>query len=323
MNFKEIKPLSSIKYEFKGSQKYGVPPLYLKGMFSTVLHPNSNEPSTFIGFINGKNKAEKLSVFFTNTDKVVIENYSKRFHREGDDIFININHLSATRMPANISGSLKQICTQHAKYCEKKRLIKELEKEEKKEMNKFDSLFRESNAKYQKELKDDVSQYSPRDHIEKMIAFVSSQTRMRWASMGDSDFTMLSEIETRISFDALPNGFHGYREYDGQAMLDTPDNATEVIIGYLKKLSQRTGYSHIDAKKLYNGFNELNNSVKKDKYKTFDVEFMATLSESGKNDETANIDFGFTFEVKEFSENTHTELITFMSKYKDLVNSLN
>lgn len=323
MNFKEIKPLSSIKYEFKGSQKYGLPPLYLKGMFSTVLPPKSNEPSTFIGFINGKNKAEKLNVFFTNTDKVVIENHTKRFHREGDVIFININHLSATRMPANISGSLKQICTQHAKYCEKKRLIKELEKEEQKEMNKFDSLFRESNAKYQKELKDDVSQYSPRDHIEKMIALVSSQTRMRWTSMSDSDFTMLREIETRISFNALPNGFHGYREYDGQAMLDSPDNATEVLIDYLKKLAQRNRYSQIDAPKLYNVFNELNKSIKKDKYKTFDVVFVATLSESGRNDATASIDFGFTFKVKEYSEKTHKELNAFMSKYKELVNSLN
>lgn len=323
MNFKEIKPLSSIKYEFKGSQKYGVPPLYLKGMFSTVLPPKSNEPSTFIGFINGKNKVEILNVVFTNTDKVVIENYKKKFPREGDSIFINITHLSATRMPANISGSLKKICTQHSKYCEKKRLIKELEKEEKKEMNKFDSLLRESNVKHQREVKVAVSQFSPRDHIEKMIAFVSSQTGMRWTYKDDSDFRMLEEIEVEISFHALPNGFDGYREYDGQSMLDAPDNATEVLIDYLKKLSQRTGYSHIDAKKLYNGFNELNNSVKKDKYKTFDVEFMATLSESGKNDETANIDFGFTFEVKEFSEKTHKELITFMSKYKDLVNSLN
>src|SRR5699024_1992210 len=124
---------------------------------STVLNLRGEEPSTFIGFVNGKNKAQKLDVYFTNTDKVVIEKHKNAYQLRKDTIYVNINHLSATRMPANISTPLKKICTQHAKYYEKQRRIRELEKEGNKELSAFNKIFNETNDKYKKEVEEDKS----------------------------------------------------------------------------------------------------------------------------------------------------------------------
>lgn len=323
MNFKDIKPLSSIKYEFKGSQKYNVSPLYLKGMFSTVINPKSGEPSTFIGFVNGKNKAQQLDVYFTNTDKVVVEKHKNIYNLRKNTIYVNINHLSATRLPANISSPLKKICIQHAKYYEKQQIIKKLEEEKNKELNKFDTIFSEVNTKYTKELEEDKSQYSHTDHIDKLIEFISYHTPMDWGSRGEGSFYMRAEIETRFDFRNLPSGFYGYREYDGQAMIDAPDNPTDKIIDFLKFKANRNGYTNKNYQKLYNVFNSLNSSIKKEKYKTFTVNFEATLETSYKNDETANIEYGLSFKIKEYSDKTHKEMSDFIFKYKETLNSLN
>lgn len=316
MNFKEIKPFSSIKYEFKGSKKYNVPPLYLKGMFSTIINPNSGEPSTFIGFVNGKNKAQQLHVYFTNTDKTVIEKHKNDYNLRRNIVYVNINHLSATRLPANISGTLKKICMQYAKYYETQLQIKKLKEEENKELNKFNTIFDEVNNKYTKELKEDKSQYSPRDHVDKLIEMIHSNMGLDWGSRGEYSFYMRNQLETRFSFSNLPDGFYGYREYDGQTMLDVPDNPTDKIITYLK------GKPHPNYKKLYNIFNSLNSSIKKEKYKTFTVNFEATLETSYKNDETANIEYGLSFKIIEYSDKTYKEMSDFISKYEDTLNRI-
>lgn len=317
MNFKDIKPFSSIKYEFKGSKKYNVAPLYLKGMFSTIVNPNSGEPSTFIGFVNGKNKAQQLHVYFTNTDKTVIEKHKNDYNLRKNTIYLNINHLSATRLPANISSTLKKICMQYAKYYEKQLLIKKLKEEENQELNKFNTIFTEVNDKYTKELEEDKSQYTPRDHVDKLIEMIHSNMGLEWGSRGEYSFYMRNQLETRFSFNNLPDGFYGYREYDGQTMIDVPDNPTDKIITYLK------GKPHPNYKKLYNIFNSLNSSIKKEKYKTFNVNFEATLETSYKNDETANIEYGLSFKIKEYSDKTYKEMNDFISKYKETLNRIN
>lgn len=322
MNLKEIKELSSLKYEYGGSQKYDVPPLYLKGMFSKLNHPKTGEPSIFIGFVNGKNKAQQLNVFFTNTDKVLVEKNKEPFRNE-NTIYINIAHLSATRFPANISSTLKKICIQYAKVYEKSMKIKELEKEESKERNKFNTIFNEVNDKYTKEVEEDKSQYSPKDHIDKLIEMIYSNTKLDWGSKGKDAFYMKAEIETRFDFSNLPSGFYGYREYDGQTMIDVPDNYTDEIIDFLKTKANRGGYINKNYQKLYNVFNSLNSSIKKEKYKTFSVNFEATLETSYKNDETANIEYGLSFKIKEYSAKTHKEMSDFIAKYKEALNSLN
>lgn len=321
MNLKEIKELSSLKYEYGGSQKYDVPPLYLKGMFSKLNHPKSGEPSIFIGFVNGKNKAQQLNVFFTNTDKVLVEKNKEPFRKE-NTIYINIAHLSATRFPANISSTLKKICIQYAKVYEKSMKIKELEKEESKERNKFNTIFNEVNDKYTKEVEEDKSQYSPKDHIDKLIDMIYSNTKLDWGSRGANRFYMREQIETRFSFSNLPDGFYGYIEYDGQTMLDVPDDATEKILEFLKVKANRNGYTNKNYQRLYDVFTTIYNSIKKEKYKTFTVNFEATLDESSRNDETANLEYGFTFKIKEYSDKTYKEMNDFISKYKDLLNNL-
>lgn len=321
MNLKEIKELSSLKYEYGGSQKYDVPPLYLKGMFSKLNHPKSGEPSIFIGFVNGKNKAQQLNVFFTNTDKVLVEKNKEPFRKE-NTIYINIAHLSATRFPANISSTLKKICIQYAKVYEKSMKIKELEKEESKERNKFNTIFNEVNDKYTKEVEEDKSQYSPKDHIDKLIDMIYSNTKLDWGSRGANRFYMREQIETRFSFSNLPDGFYGYIEYDGQTMLDVPDDATEKILEFLKVKANRNGYTNKNYQRLYDVFTTIYNSIKKEKYKTFTVNFEATLDESSRNDETANLEYGFTFKIKEYSDKTYKEINDFISKYKDLLNNL-
>lgn len=321
MNLKEIKELSSLKYEYGGSQKYDVPPLYLKGMFSKLNHPKTGEPSIFIGFVNGKNKAQQLNVFFTNTDKVLVEKNKEPFRKE-NTIYINIAHLSATRFPANISSTLKKICIQYAKVYEKSMKIKELEKEESKERNKFNTIFNEVNDKYTKEVEEDKSQYSPKDHIDKLIDMISSNTKLDWGSRGANRFYMREQIETRFSFSNLPDGFYGYSEYDGQTMIDVPDDATEKILDFLKVKANRNGYTNKNYQRLYDVFTTIYNSIKKEKYKTFTVNFEATLDESSRNDETANLEYGFTFKIKEYSDKTYKEMNDFISKYKDLLNNL-
>lgn len=318
MNLREIKELSSLKYEYKGSQKYDVPPLYLKGMFSKINSPRSEEPSIFIGFVNGKNNAQQLNVFFTNTDKVIIEKNKERFRNE-NTVYLNINHLSATRFPANISASLKKICVQYAKMYDKRMKIKELEDEERKERNKFNNLFSETNDVYRKEVDEDITQYTKKEHINKLLGIISNNTNLRWRSKSESSIYATTDVETRIDFGYLPDGFNGYREYDGQAMLDEPDEPTPIVIDYLKKLSNRSPkYS-----KMYRVFNEINSAIKKDKYKTFKVEFIVTFDVSGRNDETANLEYGFLFKFKDFSKSTYKEMDACIFKYKDLLNSIN
>lgn len=322
MNLKEIKELSSLKYEYGGSQKYDVPPLYLKGMFSKLNHPKTGEPSIFIGFVNGKNKAQQLNVFFTNTDKVLVEKNKEPFRNE-NTIYINIAHLSATRFPANISSTLKKICIQYAKVYDKRMKIKELEKEESKERNKFNTIFNEVNDKYTKEVEEDKSQYSPKDHIDKLIEMIYSNMDLEWGSRGANRFYMRGQIETRFSFSNLPDGFYGYSEYDGQTMIDVPDDATEKILDFLKVKANRNGYTNKNYQRLYDVFTTIYNSIKKEKYKTFTVSFEATLDESSRNDETANLEYGFTFKIKEYSDKTYKEMNDFISKYKETLNSLN
>lgn len=123
MKISELRDGMSIKYEAEQrkdikTQKIIQEAYTLVGMFMT-LPKKTNDPNaltkqipgTFVGYIKGSTQLKKLRIYLAPNDKTARD--LQRDYFPEDILIVNINHISATRMPKTVSDYLKQL---HKKY---------------------------------------------------------------------------------------------------------------------------------------------------------------------------------------------------------------
>lgn len=143
MKLSEIGTGTSLKYEFPAVGKQGA--YTLVGMF--VELPNRYRKSNgnyaqvsglFIGYIKGTSQFKKLKVYFYTSDKDATDSWENVISH--DSISMNINRLSATRMPKNVSDYLKALHKQYHDENKRQEEIKRLEDQSKKATETINKL---------------------------------------------------------------------------------------------------------------------------------------------------------------------------------------
>ena len=133
MKISEVKDGVSLKYEAITITGKTKEPYTLIGMFMELPTNFIKEgreyhiSGKFIGYIKGSGQLQELSVSFYNSDEDANKAFRDRFSQ--NDLPININRLSATRMPKVISDHLKKL---HKQYQEESKLQENLRKLDKK-----------------------------------------------------------------------------------------------------------------------------------------------------------------------------------------------
>lgn len=97
--------------------------LPMKGKASYKGSPLQEVPGTFVGYIKGSSQLKTMHVFLVASDEEVIRLTNQ--YRNYEFLYININQLSATRMPKKVSDYLKKL---HKKYQSEAKLKLELER---------------------------------------------------------------------------------------------------------------------------------------------------------------------------------------------------
>lgn len=130
MNLSEIGTGTSLKYDYPAIGKQEA--YTLIGIF--VELPNrykkdngnySQKPGLFLGYIKGTSQFKKLKVYFYNSDKDATDSWENVISH--DSISMNINRLSATRMPKKVSDYLKALHKQYQDENKRQEEIKRLE----------------------------------------------------------------------------------------------------------------------------------------------------------------------------------------------------
>lgn len=125
MKRSEIVTGTSVKYEAVrlrnlNTNKVVQDEYTLVGMFMELPHKSKSQftsgvlkelPGTFVGYIKGSSQLKTLQVYLVNSDNEVVK--LKEYYKNYEFLFMNINRLSATRMPKNVSDYLKKL---HKKY---------------------------------------------------------------------------------------------------------------------------------------------------------------------------------------------------------------
>lgn len=318
MNLNEIKVKSSLKYEFKGSQKYNVSPLSLKGMFSILKSPKTGEPSIFFGFMNGDNKIRKCKVFFVRTDKECIQNTSKFDNYDSAIvIYININNLSGTRFPSKISEHIKGICDIEAVRQAKLNQIKKLKEELQYDDTTYNKLYSEASTIAEKEIKKDEKQYTEKEYLDELSKCILNNWYVERMDKYPTSIQFSNDIASRISFNNLPYGFFGSRHYNGECYIEYSGDysqMTDKVVHYSEKFLKHRGTDFsrsqlsISLEKLV-AYNKIS---KNNKFKNFKLIFSATFEPSGKNDCTADIVYNIYFEFKKLDKKTFEEIQNFV-----------
>lgn len=132
MKISEIKDGMSLKYEAATLTSKKQEPYTLVGMFMEL--PKSykagggksyQKAGKFIGYIKGSGQLQELKVYFHNSDKAVAKELEISLMRE--ELPMNIDRLSATRMPKVISDHLKNLHKQYQGEKKRQAEIKRLE----------------------------------------------------------------------------------------------------------------------------------------------------------------------------------------------------
>lgn len=148
----------SIKYEAITSKKQE--PYTLVGMFMELPKSykagdgkNYQRSGKFIGYIKGSGQLQELKVYFYNSDKEVAKELEVSSMRE--ELPMNINRLSATRMPKVISEHLKKLHKQYQGEKKRQAEIKRLEDQSNQANETIYSLTRTIANDLKKEVKTD------------------------------------------------------------------------------------------------------------------------------------------------------------------------
>jgi hypothetical protein len=143
MNLSEIDIGTSLKYDYPAIGKQGA--YTLVGIF--VELPNryrkdngnySQKPGLFLGYIKGSSQFKKLKVYFYNSDKEATDSWENVISH--DSISMNINRLSATKMPKKVSDYLKALHKQYQAENKRQEEIKRLEAQSSKAYDKISTL---------------------------------------------------------------------------------------------------------------------------------------------------------------------------------------
>lgn len=143
MNLSEIGIGTSLKYEYPAIGKQDA--YTLVGMLvelpNRYIKDNGNyaqKPGLFLGYIKGTNQFKKLKVYFYNSDKEATDSWENVISH--DSISMNINRLSATKMPKKVSDYLKAMHKQYQDENKRQEEIKRLETQSSKAYDKISTL---------------------------------------------------------------------------------------------------------------------------------------------------------------------------------------
>lgn len=161
MKISEVKDGISLKYEGVTVTRQKQEPFTLVGMFMEIPKSykagdgnNYQNGGTFIGYIKGTNQLKTLTVYFYNSDKAVAKDLDYRVKKE--EFPMNIERLSATRMPKVISDHLKRLHKQYQEENKRQEEIERLEQQSNKANETLEKLSTTLANSLKKELKLDL-----------------------------------------------------------------------------------------------------------------------------------------------------------------------
>lgn len=224
MKISELRDGMSLKYEALAIKEFNQDAYTLVGMFMTLPSKVSvslvdQVPGIFVGYIKGSSQLKTLRIYLTNNDKDAKP--KSAFFKNDGILVVNINRISATRMPKTVSDYLKQL---HKNYQKNIALKAEMDKLKNK-TNETDKTIREiSNTLSKTLIKDTKVEYKklPDGELYNLAVEILNKYNHKHHIYEIASYrsTTNQKLNITVAFNKLynPSGLGLFREYDGSVL---------------------------------------------------------------------------------------------------------
>ena len=218
MKISELRDGMSLKYEYIDIKEKNKEAYTLIGTFMTLpkkvkdgIASYDQLPGIFVGYIKGSNQLKKVHVYLFKTDKEVLIFNSKGY--KTDLLAMNVNRLSATRIPKVISDHLHKLHKQYQDDLKLQMEISRLQRESSKKNKTIESLSETLSNNLKAEILPDYKSLSDLE-MYTSAAEILKKEKHRYKVTNISGHDSLY-INLKLEMLNNPSAMGLFREYDG------------------------------------------------------------------------------------------------------------